>query len=93
MVLNAEADWAISDISFSPERKQYVDFSDILIHNFIELITPRAKSLPMWLGPVRYLYILIPNQQKMSNIYAKLNKTLKVKLQNLNGYILYICHS
>ena len=53
MVVDERADLAMSDISFSLERYQAVDFGDIIFFDAWELITPKAKPLPMWLGPIR----------------------------------------
>ncbi|XP_071514341.1 glutamate receptor ionotropic, delta-2-like [Panulirus ornatus] len=53
MVVYERADWAVSDITFSPERERYVDFCHPIIYDASELVTPRAKPLPRWLSPVR----------------------------------------
>ncbi|XP_076044882.1 glutamate receptor ionotropic, delta-1-like [Oratosquilla oratoria] len=53
MVGYEKADWAISDITFSPQREEFVDFSDAFIYDASELITPKAQPLPRWFGPVR----------------------------------------
>ncbi|XP_064109578.1 glutamate receptor ionotropic, delta-1-like [Macrobrachium nipponense] len=55
MVTTEKADWAMSDITFSPQREEYVDFCKPFIYDASELVTPRAKLLPQWLGPVRPL--------------------------------------
>ena len=53
MVVREEADWAMSDITFSPEREEYVDFSKAFVYDASELVTPRAKPLPRWTSPTR----------------------------------------
>ena len=53
LVVREEADWAVSDISFSAERSQAVDFSAYLTYDALELLTPRARPLPHVLGPLR----------------------------------------
>ncbi|XP_063862683.1 glutamate [NMDA] receptor subunit 1-like isoform X1 [Scylla paramamosain] len=53
MVAEEKADWAMSDITFSPEREQYVDFSRTFVYDASELVTPRAKPLPRWTSPTR----------------------------------------
>ncbi|XP_068202845.1 glutamate receptor ionotropic, delta-1-like [Palaemon carinicauda] len=53
MVTTEEADWAVSDITFSSQREEYVDFCEPFVYDASELVTPRAKLLPQWLGPVR----------------------------------------
>nr|XP_045626202.1 glutamate receptor ionotropic, delta-1-like isoform X1 [Procambarus clarkii] len=53
MVIHEQADWAVSDITFSAQRELYVDFCQPFVYDASELVTPRAKPLPRWLGPVR----------------------------------------
>ncbi|XP_050687409.1 glutamate receptor ionotropic, delta-2-like isoform X2 [Eriocheir sinensis] len=53
MVAGEKADWAMSDITFSPQREQYVDFSKTFVYDASELVTPRAKALPRWSSPIR----------------------------------------
>lgn len=53
MVVSERADWAVSDITFSAQREEYVDFCQPFIYDASELVTPLAKPLPQWLGPVR----------------------------------------
>ncbi|XP_042202981.1 glutamate receptor ionotropic, delta-1-like [Homarus americanus] len=53
MVVYEEADWAVSDITFSPQREANVDFCQTFIYDASELVTPKAQPLPRWLSPVR----------------------------------------
>ncbi|XP_053657373.2 glutamate receptor ionotropic, delta-1-like [Cherax quadricarinatus] len=53
MVIHEEADWAVSDITFSPLREAFVDFCQPFVYDASELVTPRAKPLPRWFSPVR----------------------------------------
>lgn len=53
MVGREEANWAISDITFSFQRLSYIDFTDTIVYDASELITPRALPLPLWQGPTR----------------------------------------
>ncbi|KAK3877689.1 hypothetical protein Pcinc_017623 [Petrolisthes cinctipes] len=53
MVVREEADWAVSDITISPQREEYVDFCRPFIYDASELVTPKAQPLPRWLSPIR----------------------------------------
>lgn len=53
LVDREEADWAVSDISFSAGRARYVDFSIPFVYDASELLTPRALPLPRFLGPIK----------------------------------------
>ncbi|KAA0202084.1 Ionotropic receptor 128 [Hyalella azteca] len=59
LVDRQEADWAVSDITFSPERAGYVTFSSTFVYDASELLTPRALPLPLFLGPVKPFTLVV----------------------------------
>ena len=51
--MNEEADFAYSAVGATQERYRVVDFSQSVIFDYIELLTPRGQLLPAWQSPVR----------------------------------------